>query len=225
MAEPGRIEEEYLAALFELEEDQIPVIRARVAERLHVSPAAASETIDRLTQRGYVADGVDRRLRLSASGLKIAATAVRRHRLVERLLVDVLGLAWEKAHREASRWQHVISQDVEERLVMLLGDPATCPHGNPIPGSRQPVDAAGHVLLADVRRGAVTIARISEQLQLEDTALELLARGRLLPGCTVTIVATDRHGMTVRTPAGERVLPAGLAQQVWVTPVHDHREE
>jgi DtxR family Mn-dependent transcriptional regulator len=218
LGKPRTSDEEYLATLFELEEDAIPAIRARLAERLGVSAAAASEAVERLTQRGYLVDSDDRRLRLTGVGRGIAVAVVRRHRLAERLLVDVLGLAWVKAHHEASRWEHVISEEVEERLVDVLGDPATCPHGNPIPGSRRPVDLRAYVLLAAAPPGPVTIARISEQLQVEDAALDLLARSRLLPGCAATILMTDRHRVTVRTPAGDHVVPARLAQQVWVTP-------
>jgi DtxR family Mn-dependent transcriptional regulator len=218
VAEPRTSDEEYLATLFELEEDAILAIRARVAERLGVSPAAVSEAVERLTERGYLVDSDDRQLRLTGVGREIAVTVVRRHRLAERLLVDVLGLAWVKAHREAARWEHAISEEVEERLVDVLGDPATCPHGNPIPGSRRPVDLPAYVLLAAAPPGPVTIARISEQLQVEDAALDLLARGRLLPGCAATILMTDRNKVTVRTPAGDLVVPARLAQQVWVAP-------
>lgn len=218
MGEPGTSEEEYLTTLFELEEDGVPVIRARVAERLGVSAAAASEAIERLTRRGYIRAGTDRRLRLSDTGREVAVRVVRRHRLAECLLVDVLGLAWAKAHREASRWEHVISQDVEECLVEVLGDPATCPHGNPIPGSRQAVEVHGSLPLAEVQPGPMTVIRISEQLQVEASALERLAQDGLLPGSTVTVAVADGDGVTVRTDAGERVLPAGLARHVWVRP-------
>ena len=133
MSSAGRSEEDYLTVVFRLEEDGAVPIRARVAERLAVSPAAASEAIERLIERGFITDGADRRLHLSDSGRQIALTSLRRHRLAERLLVDVLGLPPERAPGEAARWAHVISDDVEERLVIVLGDPATCPHGRPIP--------------------------------------------------------------------------------------------
>src|SRR5207244_6183270 len=97
--------------------------------------AAVSETVGRLEGQGFVELRDDRTLALTDKGRVLATTVVRRHRLAERLLVDVIGLEWEKVHREADRWEHVISDDVEAKLIALLGDPATCPHGNPIPGS------------------------------------------------------------------------------------------
>lgn len=218
MGEPRASDEEYLATLFELEEDDVPAIRARVAERLGVSPAATSEAVERLTERGYLVDSHDRQLRLTPVGREVAVTVVRRHRLAERLLVEVLGLAWEKAHREATRWEHVISEEVEARLVEVLGDPATCPHGNPIPGACHPVDLTAQVLLATAPPGPLTIARISEQLQLDADALALLSQAGLIPGCAATLVSHDPAGITVRTPAGDHLVPTRVTQQVWITP-------
>src|SRR4029453_14054989 len=101
-----------------------------------------------------------------------ATTVVRRHRLAERLLTDIIGLEWEKVHREADRWEHAISADVEEKLVELLGDPATCPHGNPIPGSKHAARRTPTVALAKAGIGSVTVARISEKLELSDEGLK-----------------------------------------------------
>src|SRR5712691_9052772 len=123
-------------------------MRARLVERLGLSAAAVSETCGRLVDQGFVELDGDRRLSLTTKGRGLATTVVRRHRLAERLLVDVIGLEWEKVHAEAARWEHAISADVEEKLVQLLGDPATCPHGNPIPGSKNTIDTRGSVPLA-----------------------------------------------------------------------------
>ena len=139
MAEMHDATEEYLETILELEEEGIVPIRARLVERLGVSAPAVSEQVNRLVGGGYTELLDDRSLRLTSKGRKLATTVVRRHRLAERLLVDVIGLEWEKVHREADLWEHVISEDVEAKLVELLGDPATCPHGNPIPGLAQPV--------------------------------------------------------------------------------------
>ena len=128
--------EEYLESILAIEEEGVVPMRARLVERLGLSAAAVSETIGRLSDHGYVELHGDRSLHLTDKGRRLATTVVRRHRLAERLLVDVIGLEWEKVHREADRWEHAISSDVEEKLVELLGDPATCPHGNPIPGSK-----------------------------------------------------------------------------------------
>ena len=109
---------------------------------------------------------------------------MRRHRLAERLLVDVIGLEWEKVHREADRWEHAISADVEEKLVVLLGDPATCPHGNPIPGSKHRANAAPTVALVDAASpGPVVVRRVNERLEIDDDGIRLLAAAHLMPGC------------------------------------------
>ena len=126
--------EEYLETMLSLSEEGIPVIQARIVERLGRAAPSVSEMLERLIEDGYVSRQ-GRRLDLTESGLAVAEKVVRKHRLAERLLVDVIGLEWHKVHREAGRWEHVISDAVEARLVDLLGDPATCPHGNPIPGS------------------------------------------------------------------------------------------
>src|SRR6202142_2854061 len=135
MAEMHDTTEEYLQSILAIEEEGVVPMRARLVERLGLSAAAVSETIGRLSDHGYVELLGDRSLHLTDKGRRLATTVVRKHRLAERLLVDVIGLEWHKVHREAGRWEHVISDDVEARLVELLGDPATCPHGNPIPGS------------------------------------------------------------------------------------------
>lgn len=223
MGELHESTEEYLETILELEEEGIPPIRARLAERLGISAASVSEAVRRLADQGYVedSDGSDRALRLTSSGRELAVSVVRRHRLAERLLVDVIGLEWEKVHREAARWEHAISADVEHKLVELLGDPATCPHGNPIPGTRRPPDRRPAVTLSAAPLGPVTVTRISEQLEVEDDVLILLARARLIPGCVATVVGTDEAGVTVTTPAGTEVLPPAVAGRLWVSPTAD----
>src|SRR5918994_1939646 len=125
--------EEYCEAVFELAEDDVDVIQARIAERLGVSRPAVSEMIKRMEQEGLV--DVDRQILLTHRGRALAEQVVRRHRLAERLLTDVLGLSWADAHKEAGKWEHVISDPVERAINRLLDNPTTCPHGNPIPGS------------------------------------------------------------------------------------------
>ena len=138
--------------------------------------------LDRLIDDGYVTrDG--RRLSLTESGRALAEKVVRKHRLAERLLVDVIGLEWHKVHREAGRWEHVISDDVEARLVELLGDPATCPHGNPIPGSHSAAPAIETRPLAEVDAGErVRLFRVSEEVELNLGSLTLLDEGGFIPG-------------------------------------------
>src|SRR5687768_14010079 len=120
----------YLRTVWELEEEGIPPIRARLVERLGLSAPAVSETVQRLVEEGLLQLQDDRRLELTDRGRGIAWHVMRKHRLAERLLTDVIGLPWEAAHNEACRWEHVISDAVEERLVAVLGDPQTSPFGN-----------------------------------------------------------------------------------------------
>jgi DtxR family Mn-dependent transcriptional regulator len=179
--------EEYLEAVHSLLEEGTPVIQARIAERLGLSAPSVSEMLDRLESDGYLQrDG--RVVVLTPKGSAVAMKVVRKHRLAERLLVDVIGLEWHKVHREAGRWEHVISDDVEARLVVLLGDPSTCPHGNPIPGSGSPTSTAGQVPLADATAGStVRLERISEQVELDMTALAYLDEHGFTPGATAFV--------------------------------------
>jgi DtxR family Mn-dependent transcriptional regulator len=208
--------EEYLEHIIELEEEGVTPLRARLVERLGISAASVSETVGRLVDNGFVEMNDDRSLELTGKGRTLATTVVRRHRLAERLLLDVIGLEWEKVHREAARWEHAISADVEEKLVELLGDPVTCPHGNPIPGSRRKAKATPTVQLASAEPGRVTIARISEKLELNDAGLSLLARARLIPGATATVIERADGGVKVKTSAGEHTVPADVAEQMYV---------
>jgi DtxR family Mn-dependent transcriptional regulator len=211
--------EEYLETILEIEEEGVIPIRARLVERLGLSAPAVSETVKRLVEHGYAELLDDRSLRLTAKGRALAVTIVRRHRLAERLLTDVIGLEWEKVHREADRWEHAISAEVEEKLVDLLGDPATCPHGNPIPGSKHIVDARASVPLIRAAPGPVSIARISEKMELDDDALALLARAGLVPGSKAIVIGAAPDGMLVKSDAGEQTVPTRVAELMWVAPV------
>jgi DtxR family Mn-dependent transcriptional regulator len=209
--------EEYLETILSLEEEGVIPMRARLVERLGLSAAAVSETVGRLVDGGWVELAGDRRLSLTTKGRGLATTIVRRHRLAERLLVDVIGLEWEKVHAEAARWEHAISADVEEKLVLLLGDPATCPHGNPIPGSLHPQPTAATVALADAQVGPITVARVSERLEMSDEALVLIADAHLMPGCDATITQTEKDGVTVTTDNGEHRVPSRVAESLYVS--------
>jgi DtxR family transcriptional regulator, Mn-dependent transcriptional regulator len=186
--------EEYLETMLSLSEEGVPVIQARIAERLGRSAPSVSEMLDRLREDGYVTrDG--RRLSLTESGQALAEKVVRKHRLAERLLVDVIGLEWHKVHAEAGRWEHVISDDVEARLVELLGDPATCPHGNPIPGSHSQAPWAPVRPLAEADAGErVRLVRISEEVELNVGSLTLLDEGGFIPGVVAEVGVRDPEG-------------------------------
>ncbi|MGQ0823491.1 MAG: metal-dependent transcriptional regulator [Actinomycetota bacterium] len=217
MAELHDTSEHYLEAILAIEEEGVVPLRARIVERLGLSAAAVSETIGRLSDQGFVELKTDRTLHLTAKGRCLATTVVRRHRLAERLLTDVIGLEWEKVHREADRWEHAISADVEEKLVELLGDPATCPHGNPIPGSKRATRAQPTVSLAAAGPGPVTVARISEKLELSDEFLRVVAAARLMPGCSATIVDHADDGVQVTTATGVHTVPSAIAEQLYVS--------
>lgn len=217
MAELHDTTEEYLQTILEIEEEGVTPMRARIVERLGLSAAAVSETVNRLVTLGYAELLDDRSLRLTEQGRRLATTVTRRHRLAERLLTDVIGLEWEKVHREADRWEHAISADVEEKLVELLGDPSTCPHGNPIPGSKRTVNQQDTVALSSAPPGRVTVTRITERVETDDEGLALLSRARLVPGHSATIVRSGTEGVVVRTSAGEHVIPPEIAKRMYVS--------
>jgi len=210
--------EEYLQAIECLQEVGTPVIQARLAERMGKSAQAVSEMLDRLQASGYLVRS-GRRIVLTDSGRAVAESVVRKHRLAERLLVDVIGLPWHKAHDEAGRWEHVMSDDVESCLVRLLDDPATCPHGNPIPGSRSPaVDYATQTSLADVPAGeTVRLARVTEDLELDHAWLEYLDEGGFIPGCSGRVRNKAPDGAVVLDVDGRTLaLGADVCRQLYV---------
>lgn len=183
--------EEYCETIWELREDDIEVIQARIAERLEVSRPAVSEMIRRMEREGLVTVGTT--ISLTSDGLKLAETVVRRHRLAERFLTDILGLSWADAHEEAGKWEHIISEPVEDALVRVLGEPTTCPHGNPIPGSGyEPPDASP--LVEVPVGGAFTISRIPEELEFTPGLLDFLEESELLPGHSGVLTAVSPDG-------------------------------
>ena len=218
MAEWHDTTEEYLEAILEIEEEGTVPIRARLVERLGLSAPAVSETVNRLVDHGY-AELLDyRSLRLTEKGRAVATSIVRRHRLAERLLVDVIGLEWEKVHKEADRWEHAISAEVEEKLVVLLGDPATCPHGNPIPGSSHKVEGPASVPLTQMAPGPVVVRRISEKVEIDDDAIAFLAGAELIPGSHAVVVGTSADGVQIKSATGEQTVPQKLASLIYAIP-------
>jgi DtxR family Mn-dependent transcriptional regulator len=207
--------EEYLEAIHELEEEGAVVIQARLAERLDHSAPAISEMVRRLRDEGYVkVEG--RSLVLTETGRSLAESVVRKHRLAERLLTDIIGLPWHRSHLEACRWEHVISDEVEARLVELLGNPTTCPHGNPIPGTRQ--NPQELTVLADAHGGdQVRLERVTEQVEIDAASLEYLSEHGFVPGAAATVASRAPDG-TLTLTLGEQViaLGPGLAGQLYV---------
>ena len=212
-------DEDYLQTFLELEEDGITPIRARIADRLRITPAAVSEGIHRLIERGFVAD-VNRVLSLTPAGAEAGWNVIRRHRLAECFLVDILGLPWERAHREAARWEHVLSGEVEQRIIEILDDPGVCPHGNAIPGSKRTPPREPSTTLSDSGAGKMRLVRISEQAQADDAAIGLLATAGLRPGSVVEVLASPEPApaaIPVRGDSGQHLVPASTASLVWVT--------
>jgi DtxR family transcriptional regulator, Mn-dependent transcriptional regulator len=210
--------EEYLEAVHALNEEGTKVIQARIAQRLGRSAPSVSEMLDRLEGDGFVRRS-GRLVELTPSGSALAEKVVRKHRLAERLLVDVIGLEWYKVHQEAGRWEHVISDDVEERLVQLLGDPATCPHGNPIPGTHRAAEPDSHVTLADAEPGdAVRLVRISEEIELDIDALARLDQSGFIPGrCGVVTERADDGSLTLDVEGALVGVGPELSRSLFVT--------
>lgn len=208
--------EEYCEAIFELHEDDVEVIQARIAERLEVSRPAVSEMIRRMEAHGLVE--IDRTVTLTPSGLELAERVVRRHRLAERFLTDVLGLSWATAHAEAGKWEHVISEPVEEAMDRLLGSPTTCPHGNPIPGSAYQAESVTTLDAVEIG-SSFTVKRITEELEFTDGLLQFLEDSEVQPGRHGTVTAVSPDGTTTIEIGGRHVgLSAFVSARIQVAP-------
>jgi DtxR family Mn-dependent transcriptional regulator len=207
--------EEYCETIFELAEDDLDVIQARIADRLEVSRPAVSEMVKRLEKEGLITSD-DHVILLTDDGRDLATSVVRRHRLAERFLTDVLGLSWTEAHHEAGRWEHVISPAVEVALDRLLGQPTTCPHGNPIPGSSYSEPDTRH--LSDVGVGeSFTVSRIPEELEFADGLLEFLEKSSLMPGKTGSVTAAADGTVTIRICGRSVAVDPFAADRIHVT--------
>ncbi len=207
--------EEYLETIQALDDEGTEVIGARIAERLGRSAPAVKEMLDRLEDDGYV-DRHGRVVHLTERGQDLATTVVRRHRLAERLLVDVIGLEWHKVHAEAGRWEHVISADVEEKLIALLDDPATCPHGNPIPGHGGQRRAERSLTEAE-EGDELELVRITELVEHDDAALAAMDEAGFIPGHRGTVAARNADGtVEIITPRGQLTLGAKTAANCFV---------
>jgi DtxR family transcriptional regulator, Mn-dependent transcriptional regulator len=208
--------EEYLEAIHELEEEGVAVIQARLAERLGHSAPAVSEVVHRLINEGYVTVQ-SRAIHMTGEGRSLAESVVRKHRLAEPLLTDVIGLGWERAHVEACRWEHVISDEVEERLIELLGHPKTCPHGNPIPGA-EPVSDHLSALSDALDGDRVKLARVTEQVEIDGESLSFLSFHGFIPGVEATVSCRAPDG-TLTLDLGDHSISLGpaLAQQLFVS--------
>jgi DtxR family Mn-dependent transcriptional regulator len=217
--------EMYLRTIYELVEEGIVPLRARIAERLHQSGPTVSQTVARMERDGLLTVEGDRHLQLTDEGLRLATRVMRKHRLAERLLIDVIGLDWELVHAEACRWEHVMSETVERRLVELLGHPTDSPYGNPIPGldelGETPGDDDGDTLepLDAVVGGdevRVRVRRISEELQKDEVVMGALRRVGAMPDTAVT-VSSGPAGVLIGSGGETAEIDGELASHLFVT--------
>lgn len=201
--------EMYLRTIYELEEEGVIPLRARIAERLEQSGPTVSQTVARMERDGLVLVAPDRHLQLTATGRELAVGVMRKHRLAERLLVDVIGLELEKVHAEACRWEHVMSDDVERRLIEVLDDPRTSPYGNPIPGLERigypasALDDPNQIRLSALESDVahrVRIRAIGENVQIDTELISELRAAGVEPLRTVT---ATRRGHLVELDSGE----------------------
>ena len=221
--------EMYLRTIFELEEEGVIPLRARIAERLSQSGPTVSQTVARMQRDGLVTVQGDRHLELTEEGMRLATRVMRKHRLAERLLTDVIGLEWELVHAEACRWEHVMSETVERRLVELLGHPTESPYGNPIPGldelgeSRQADEFMdGMMSLAEVTSRAgdtasVRVRRISEELQKDEVLMVALRRAGAMPGQVIAAISTPEGVLLGSSGETAEIVPEA-AEHIFVTP-------
>ncbi|MEJ7825058.1 MAG: metal-dependent transcriptional regulator [Solirubrobacteraceae bacterium] len=202
-------EEEYLQTLFWLQEAKLPMTGANVARAMQLSAPTVHEMIGRLERDGYITRGASKAISFTDNGREHAEGVVRRHRLIERFLTDVLGIPWDEVHEEAERLEHAMSPVLEERMLAAIGDAKTCPHGHPIVGHAR----LEGVPLADVRDGAsVTILRFENEAEdllhyLKEIGIEPGMKGRLLNSTeeTVTVSSEDGDEIVVTFSVAETV--------------------
>ena len=216
--------EMYLRTIYELIEDGVTPMRARIAEQLGHTGPTVSQTVARMERDGLVVVSPDRHLELTAEGRAIATRVMRKHRLAERLLIDVIGLELPYVHDEACRWEHVMSERVEQRVLGLLGNPQTSPYGNAIPGLEElglppATPHMGAFSVADAINFGVTSAtlvRIGESPQALPGILALAAEIGLVPGVSLEFAA-DGDRISVSTRTGSMTIPVDAARHVFVT--------
>ncbi len=208
--------ERYLEAIFALGDEGRDVIAARLAEHLGVAAPTVTEALRRLVREGYVTLNPRREIEFTERGREIAERIVRRHRLSERLLTDLLGVPWYDVHEEASRLEHAISPSVEAKLAALLGEPDTCPHGNPIPGSGSPNLDSGHYLdVADVG-DILMVERITEQAEQDSRLLEYFHRNGIVPGARVTVANIAPSAGAIVLQVGDQTVSVSLQAANWI---------
>jgi DtxR family Mn-dependent transcriptional regulator len=213
---------EYLEAIFELEEEGKKVLQARIGERLGLAAATVSEGVKRLVTEGYVTVSPGRDVDLTENGRVVAATLVRRHRLAERMLVDILGIPWHLCHEQAEDWEKVMTAEVEQAILDKLEGEPTCPHGNPIPlpGVTPKVSWSDLKPVSVMRSGQKgRLTRLLEDVELNHDVLKFLEDHHLLPGTDLEVLAEAPDGTLKLSVGGTEVSVGGaLANNLWVLP-------
>lgn len=218
---PSSAIEDYLDAIYNMKDEGKVVIAARLAERLGVKPPTVSQTLRRMVRDGLITIAPDNEIHFTPEGKAIAEATIRRHRMLERFLTDILGLEWAAAHEEAHRLQHSISDLVEERLFKVLGQPTTCPHGNPIPGSGAPRLPKNAFTLNQAQAGqTVVVDRITEEGERDARLLQYFQRSRLMPGVRFTVAEVAPWNETIALSRDNETVILGLkaARTIWVHP-------
>ena len=205
--------EEYLQAIYTLADESGHVVSARLADFLGFSAAAVSEMVHRLEREGLVSLDGHKEVHLTRTGKVQADSVVRRHRLAERFLVEVLGFEWWKTHEEAERLEHAMSPEMEARMVRVLGDPQTCPHGNPMPGTAAKPTRPLETLAPGER---ASVERIPDQFEHEHGFLEYLDSQGVKPGVVIELVERGPTLLRVRIDGAERSLRPDCGQKVWM---------
>lgn len=216
---PSQVVEDYLDQIYLMQLNGQRVIGARLAERMHTAVPTVTETLRRMVREGLVSLDQHKEVRLTAQGENAAESLIRRHALSERLLTDVLGLSWVEAHAEAHKFEHIISPKVEERLMALLGNPNTCPHGNPIPGLVAEAPPRGLALSEVGQPGEYPIVRVSEDAENDVELMAYIEQRNLKPGTIVEWLEREPFdGPVVIEVAGERyALGAHVAASIFVS--------
>ncbi|GAC58331.1 iron-dependent regulator IdeR [Gordonia hirsuta DSM 44140 = NBRC 16056] len=215
--------EMYLRTIYDLEEEGIVPLRARIAERLEQSGPTVSQTVARMERDGLVRVGGDRHLQLTPAGRSLAVQVMRKHRLAERLLVDVIGLPWDEVHEEACRWEHVMSENVERRLLKVLDNPTTSPYGNPIPGLEElglevevPEDKAERLVEMPQGESVVIVRRMGEHVQADPELITELREAGVVPNARVAIVVNPRS-VEISSPGHQGLsLSSEMAHAIFV---------
>ena len=211
---------EYLEAVYELKEEGRRVLQARIGERLGLAPATVSEGVKRLVAEGYVRVEGARDISLTPKGQEIAEALVRRHRLAERMLVDILGIQWHLCHEQAEDWEKVMTPEVEEAILAKLEGEPSCPHGNPIPGTVSSISWSDLKSVAAMDAGeSGRLTRLLEDVELDHDVLKFLEEHSLIPGNDLQVVEIGPDGTRTLEVQGARVsLGQQLGDNLWVIP-------